>query len=335
MTQATILCFDQALATSIIGLSDLLAYCGITWNYINQEKIDPRFEITLASVDGGSIQCVNGIQLQTHKALHNWAPTEIVIVPTIGGNIEKCLASNPVVTQYLQQAHRDGSLVASNCTGAFFLGEAGLLNGSEATTHWGFVDLFRQRYPLVDLRPEKLLTRSKQILCSAGGHACFDLGLYLIERYHGREQAIKSSKSFVLDMGRTQQVSYSPLEASKHHRDEVVRNVQEHVDQHYKHPLALTHLAAQAGLTERTLLRRFKKATGDSPAAYVQAVRLEHARHLLEISDLSIAEIVLQVGYEDLSSFTKLFKRKTGLNPGQYRDRYGARYRLDADARPA
>lgn len=335
MTQATILCFDQALATSIIGLSDLLAYCGITWNYINQEEIDPRFEVTLASANGGAIGCVNGIQLAVHQRLRDWQPTEIVIVPTIGGNIEKCLSSNPDITYYLRTAHEHGSLVASNCTGAFFLAEAGLLNGREATTHWGFVDQFRKRYPLVDLRPEKLLTRSGSILCSAGGHACFDLGLYLIERYHGREQAIKSSKSFVLDMGRTRQLSYSPLEASKHHRDDLVRRVQDYIDQHYQRALSAKLLADQAGLTERTLLRRFKKATGDTPAAYVQSVRLEHARHLLEVSDLGIAEIVIQVGYEDLSSFTKLFKRKTGLNPGQYRDRYGARFRLDGDTQRA
>ncbi|MDX1451075.1 MAG: helix-turn-helix domain-containing protein [Oleiphilaceae bacterium] len=329
MTQATILCFEDALATSIIGISDLLGYCGVTWNYINREALSPRFEVMLASRDSAPVQCVNGIRLDTHQSLSNWTPTEIVIVPTIGGNISKCLENNPDIIDYLIRAHEQGSLVASNCTGAFFLAEAGLLDGKEATTHWGFTQQFTDRYPLVDLKPEKLLTRSGNILCSAGGHACFDMGLYLIERYHGREQAIQSSKSFVLDMGRQRQLTYSPLETAKHHRDDLVRNVQCLLEENYQERLSLSEVANTTGLSERTLLRRFKRATGDSPSAYLQLVRLEKARQLLELSDLSVAEIVLAVGYEDVSSFTKLFKRKTGLNPGQYRDRYGARFRVD------
>lgn len=326
MITATLICFPNALATSIIGIGDLLGFCGVTWNYINKEEREPKFKVQLAAQNLAPVKCVNGMRLDVHQTLDESLDSDIVIIPTIGGNIEKTLISNPEITAYLTKLDQNRTLIASNCTGAFFLAEAGLLNGQEATTHWGFAEEFRLRYPNVDLKPEKMLTRSGNVLCSAGGHACFDLGLYLIERFYGHEQAVQSSKSFVLDMGRKSQLSYSPVESSKHHNDELIKGIQYAIDEQYQDLLPLSELAKAHGISERSMIRRFKKATGDTPASYVQSVRLEHAKQLLENSQLKIADITHAVGYEDISSFTRLFKKHTGLTPGHYRERYASRF---------
>lgn len=232
---------------------------------------------------------------------------------------------NPAIIRLLQSTQAERTFVASNCTGAFFLAEAGLLNGKDATTHWGFVDKFRKRYPNVNLKPEQLITESDNLLCAGGGHAWFDLGLYLIERFCGREVALETAKAFVIDMGRQNQMSYSPLDAKKQHSDLTIKNIQYWIDQHFTTPFVLDEIAREYGLSVRTLIRRFKQATGETPIAYAQAVRMEQARKLLETRSLSIAHIAHQVGYEDISSFSRLFKQMTGLTPGHYRARYKSR----------
>jgi len=320
--RASIVCFDQALATSIIGISDLLAYCGVTWNYIHRQSRQPGFDVNLVSRTGSQVECVNGVCLKTHTRFEDVLSSDIVIVPTIGGNIDKTLRDNPAVISFLQRLNTQDTIIASNCTGAFFLAEAGLLTGIEATTHWGFVDIFRERYPDVELKPEKMLTHSGNILCSAGGHACFDMGLYLIERFHGHDTAIQSSKSFVLDMARTSQLSYAPIELNRQHDDDLVHRAQQYLDEAYQESVSLEQLAQRLNTSVRTLIRHFKTATGDTPLNYLQTLRLEHAKKLLESTRLGVSDITHAVGYDDISSFSRLFKRKTGLTPGHYRERY-------------
>ncbi len=322
MKRVAILCFDQALATSIIGLSDLLAYCGVTWNYIHQQTRQPVFDVRLAAAQAGPVQCVNKVTLDAADSFDKVIDSDIVIVPTIGGNIPKTLQANSTLIDCLTEMAKRQTIIASNCTGAFFLAEAGLLDGKEATTHWGFVDSFRARYPKVQLKPEKMLTHAGNIYCSAGGHACFDLGLHLIERFFGRDEAVKSSKSFVLDMGRQSQLSYTPIEVSKRHDDDLIMQAQQKIDANFSDYLSMDALANDLGISTRTLIRRFKDATGDTPANYLQSVRLEKAKQLLENSRLSLSDITHAIGYEDTSSFSRLFKRKTGLTPGHYRERY-------------
>jgi transcriptional regulator GlxA family with amidase domain len=203
------------------------------------------------------------------------------------------------------------------------LAEAGLLDGRQATTHWGFSQQFRQRYPSVDLRPEKLITVDEPVACAGGGMAWWDLGIYLVERYAGTQTARELAKSFVIDAGRTSQAPYSALQARRYHSDQAILRLQEWLDKHYSQPVALQTLAALSGLTERSLIRRFKAATGDTPTSYLQVLRIESARQYLEQSRLSVDAITRQIGYEDVSSFSRLFRKHTGLAPGAYRSRFG------------
>lgn len=325
MHSVAVIGFDGALASAITGIIDLFRLAGVTWARIHDEPPEPLFRTRLLTKSGEPCRCINGITL---LADGSWDSVElptadIIIVPTIGAPIADVLAQNGQLVDWLSHQNASPALLASNCTGAFLLAEAGLLDGREATTHWGFSNQFRQRYPSVACRPEKLITVDGDIACAGGGMAWWDLGVYLVERYAGPDVSRQLAKAFVIDAGRTSQAPYSALQAKRYHSDATVLKLQDWLDTQFARPIALAKLAQQAGLSERSLLRRFKAATGDTPNTYLQLLRVEHVRHHLETSRQSIDNIINSVGYEDLSSFSRLFRKHTGLAPGAYRARFG------------
>lgn len=324
MYRVSVIGFDGALASAITGIIDLFRLAGVTWARIHDEAPTPLFQTRLLTEQGTPCRCINGITLLADGSWNSadMAPADIVVVPTIGAPIAGVLAQNTGLVDWLARQQTSPRLLASNCTGAFLLAEAGLLDGREATTHWGFSNQFRQRYPKVACRPEKLITVDGDIACAGGGMAWWDLGVYLVERYAGPDVARQLAKAFVIDAGRTSQAPYSALQAKRYHTDTTVLELQDWLDQNFNRTIALSELARQAGLSERSLLRRFKAATGDTPNTYLQLLRVEHARHHLETSRRPIDEIINTVGYEDVSSFSRLFRKHTGLAPGAYRARF-------------
>ncbi len=322
MKNVVILGYDYALATSITGLSDLLSLAGVSWNRLHNTPPQRLFNLQIASADGAPFTCLNELKITPHISFDQISAPDIVLVPTIGGNIERTLMQNGALIQFLSELKDQDILIASNCTGAFLLAEAGLLEGKQATTHWGFVDLFRSRYPEVNLMPDQLVTHDGNILCAGGGNAWFDLGLYMVERFSDHETAVGSAKTFVIDMGRQSQLSYSPLISKRYHNDEKVLEIQNWMEDNHRQHLSLSDVAEAFHISLRTLNRRFKSATGETPNVYLQSLRLESAKKLLEETSHSLTEVTNKVGYDDVSSFSILFKKKTGLTPGQYREKY-------------
>lgn len=331
MQKVFIIGFDGALASAITGVIDLFRLAGVTWARIHGEQPVPHFATRLLTRNGDPCKCINGITLLSDGS---WEEQEtdtadLVIVPTIGAPIDQVLGSNPDLIGWLGQFNslNTGSAgqvrVASNCTGAFLLAQAGLLDNREATTHWGFSNDFRQRYPQVNLNPEKLVTVDGYVACAGGGMAWWDLGVHLIERHAGAQVARELTKAFVIDAGRNSQAPYSALQTRRYHSDPVILKLQDWLEEHYCDAVNLQSLAALSGLTTRSLMRRFKLATGDTPTGYLQAIRVEAARRNLENSRLPIEDITQLVGYEDVSSFSRLFRKQTGLAPGAYRSRFG------------
>ncbi|MDC0661466.1 GlxA family transcriptional regulator [Marinobacter sp. SS21] len=328
MNTISVIGFDGALASAITGVIDLFRLAGVTWARIQGDTPTPYFQTRLLTAEGEPCRCINGLSLLADgswRDIDRHDETDLVVIPTIGAAIEPVLTANPALVVWLSafvdvdpgQVH-----IASNCTGAFLLAEAGLLDGRQATTHWGFSNQFRQRYPAVDLYPEKLVTVDGPVACAGGGMAWWDLGIYLVERFAGAQVARELAKAFVIDAGRTSQAPYSMLQTKRYHSDRAILQLQDWLEQRFCEPVSLTRLAQQAGLTERSLLRRFKQATGDSPNTYLQLLRVEAARRRLESTSASIEVITREVGYEDVSSFSRLFRKHTGLSPGGYRARF-------------
>lgn len=315
----TIVGFDNALASSITGAIDMFALAGVAWERIHNQPLQRRFKVQLATLDGGSILCINNNRLTPTVRLSDIEHSNILLVPTIGGDILTTLEQTRGILPELIRFHRSGSDIASNCTGAFLVANAGLLDRHIATTHWGYAELFSDLFPAVNLQAKQLITQDKQLFCAGGGMAWYDLVLRLIERYCGHRTAADTAKSHVIDFARGQQTAYAPLHRRKFHHDKEILALQDWLEKNYSQANYIDDLAERCALSPRTLNRRFKQATGQTPQRYLQGLRIEQAKRLLENSDLSIADIVTNIGYEDLSSFARLFKKLTGLSPGYYR----------------
>lgn len=322
MITVTIIAFDYVLASGLTGINDLLSLAGVSWNRLNEQTPSPKFNVQIASWDKAPIYTLNNVIIMPHCALQEATNSDIYLVPTIAGDIEKTLQQNPGIVELLKQLDQSQCVIGSNSTGSFFLAEAGLLDGKTATTHWGFEALFRQRYPTVNLKPDQLITHDENILCDGGGLAWFDLGLYLVELFCDHETALGSAKTFVIDTGHTGKLTYSPLISKKYHNDKAVRIIQDWLEENYQTDISITQMSHAFGLSNRTMIRRFKEAAGVTPSSYLQDVRLDAASKYLIQTNKTIDEITHTVGYSDISSFTKLFKRKIGLSPSSYRARY-------------
>lgn len=326
MQRVVVLGFDGALASAITGVVDLFAMAGVSWNRIQQQDVQRLFKVSIASQDRQPIRCINGLELQAHCSYQEIQTADIVVVPTIAAPIQDALQQNPELIQFLKSAHADSTLIAGNCTGNFFLAEAGILDNRVATTHWGFQDIFRTHYPQVKLNADLMISRDQNIYCAGGGLAWFDLGLHLIERFYGFEVAMQSAKSFVIDYRRDSQLSYSLLKIGQPHHDELVQNVQNWLEQHFHESFSLDDIATRFNVTTRTLIRHFKQALDLPPNQYLQAIRIEAARKRLEETDQAVDVIMQNIGYQDPSSFRRLFHRKTGLTPLEYRRRFSRRF---------
>ena len=321
-----VLGFDGVLGSVLAGALDLFSFTGVSWQRFSNEEVEPRFKVQIASLGGGDIRCSNRLMMRAHCDIQDVTECDLLLVPTIGDSIDKVLRQNRELLPHLKRLAHTNADIASNCSGAFFLAEAGLLDHKVATTHWGYANKFKADFPLVDLQENQFVTHASDelgsIFCAAGGSAFYDLGLLLIERYCGREISTQMAKTQIIDSKRGNQNSYTNVTLHKSHADQLVKQVQEFIEQNFQQPIQVSSLAAMANITPRTLNRRFQASVAMRPIEYIQAVRIEQAKRLLELGDVSIKSLADQVGYDDISSFTRLFKRATELTPKEYQDKF-------------
>lgn len=321
MKKVTVLAMYNTMASTVIGPMDVFYQAGVMWNYFNGQKITPFFEVKLVTSNGKPFKCLGGVRMVPHGSIHDVRDTDLIVVSSIL-DIEKTLAVQGEAIDWLKDHYRRGSHVATICTGAFVLAETGLLDGKTATTHWGFADQFQKRYPRIELKPERLITDEGDLFCSGGYNAGIDLSLYLVEKYCGHEVALQSSKSVISDIGRTSQAPYAIFQLQKKHHDDQILAVQEWIEKNFNQNFNYDTLARKNGMSRRTLERRFKAATGETPLTYQQNIRVESAKRLLENGKRSFDEITYRVGYEDSSTFRKVFLKQTRLRPSDYRKKF-------------
>ncbi|VDS09834.1 HTH-type transcriptional regulator CdhR [Paracoccus haematequi] len=230
----------------------------------------------------------------------------------------------PAEIEWVHRHIDHGSLVCSTCSGAVLLAEAGLLDGAEAASHWTMADLFRDRYPAVRFRPERILCdsgRGGQLITTGGASSWQDLALYLIGRFCGADEAARIARLFLLGDRGYGQLPFASMARPRQHSDAVISRIQEWLVDHYDTPAPVAVMVDRSGLSERSFKRRFSAATGYTPVEYVQALRIEEAKQMLETEDMGIEDISAAVGYEDPTFFRRLFKRRAGVTPAQYRQR--------------
>jgi transcriptional regulator GlxA family with amidase domain len=263
--------------------------------------------------------------IATHRTLDTIDRTDIVIIPASVMDGETWVTGRyPEEVRWLKAMHASGALVCSACSGALLLAETGLLDGRDVTTHWTLERTFRENFPTVRLRLERELIISPDgtLVMSGASTAWHDLALYLISRFSGHATARSVAKFFMLQWHAEGQAPYIPFEEPTGHGDRAVMAAQTWLQSHRSDPSPVEVMIARSGLSSRNFARRFQKATGHAPLAYVQNVRIEHAKRMLESGTDPIDEISAAVGYEDPSFFRRIFKRYVGLRPVDYRRKF-------------
>jgi transcriptional regulator GlxA family with amidase domain len=206
------------------------------------------------------------------------------------------------------------------------LAEAGLLDDEDATTHWAFCEVMQRRYPRIRVRPQRALVTSgegQRLVMAGGGCSWMDLALYLIARIAGIEAAMQVAKLNLIDWHHIGQQPFARVASARQVEDAVIGRCQAWIADHYAHAAPVAGMAEHSGLAERSFQRRFKLATGMTPMAYVQTLRIEEAKHLLETTEAPVEAVAGEVGYDDAAFFGRLFRRSVNLTPAQYRRRFG------------
>lgn len=281
-------------------------------------------KLDLFSSAGGSIQLSPAVRLETLPMPDSLQEYAAVILPGFfAENVESLTAQlltvwQPAIARLLTLA--PDTLVAASCYGTFVLAESGLLDGKRATTTWWLQSAFSQRYPKARLDADLALADGGNVITAGAMTAHTDLSLHVLRRLFGAALARNVGGIMLVDGARTSQRPFVTLQ--RDFADALVQQAADWMVQHFKTAVSAQEIATALHVSYRTLHRRFDAVTGMPPLTYLQALRVEHAKELLESTRMSLEQIVESVGYSDVSAFRRLFARMAGLSPAQYRQRF-------------
>jgi transcriptional regulator GlxA family with amidase domain len=282
----------------------------------------PLFDVQLVGINK-EVKLNDGcFSVHTDKQLKDVEKTDIVFVPALFGDMRTAIAQNKAAIPWIVEQYNKGAEVASLCVGAFLLASTGLLKGKKCSTHWGFMNEFREMYPDVELVDGSIVTEENRIYSSGGANSYWNLLLYLVEKYTDRETAILASKYFAIDIDRNSQAAFAMFKGQKGHRDVEIKQAQDYIESNYQDKISVEELADKFAVGRRSFERRFKKATNNTVVEYMQRVKIEAAKRSFETSRKNINEVMFDVGYTDTKAFRTVFKKITGLTPIEYRNKY-------------
>ena len=319
-----IVAVPESAGSTLYGLVDVLSAAGRLWQELNRESSRlPGFRVRIVSPDGKPMHCGNGIPIHPHFSIADAPSSKIVILPELWlGPDESIRGRYPALMDWIRRCHGEGRELYSACSGSLLLAESGLLDGCAATSHWGYRELFERDYPGVDFRPEPNLViadEAGRIVTAGGTTSWHDLALHIIARHVSPGEAARIARVYLLKWHDEGQLPYTPLVRRTLHADTLVRRSEEWLAENFQDSRAIANVVAISGLPERTFKRRFRNATGSTLKDYLQNLRIEEAKRLLETSRAPIEEISWASGYEDVSFFRRVFKRLTGMTPAAYR----------------
>ena len=280
--------------------------------------------LDLLSTQGGGVEVSPGVRVETSVLPDTLADYAAVILPGFFALDIEHLAMLlrtvwPPVIDRLRGLPAE-TLVSASCYGTFVLAESGLLDGADATTTWWKESEFRKRYPTVRLDASRAMVDGGRCLTAGAMTAHTDLTLHVLRRLYGAALARKVAGIMLVDGARTSQRPFMALQ--RNFDDPLVQQAADWMAKRCSESLSAQALAAALNVSYRTLHRRFDAGSGMAPLAYLQALRVEQAKELLESTRLSLEQIVERIGYSDASAFRRLFQRSTGLSPAQYRQRF-------------
>ncbi|WP_277976207.1 GlxA family transcriptional regulator [Pantoea endophytica] len=312
--------YPDCQLAAIYGLTDMFRIAAEWAENISGEERKRTIRVSHWQIDAHSDQmvCVWDSHPDTpHRLSHVIAPPSLVVPAK--------MVPMKVPANWMSGLYDAGVTLCSVCAGAFVLAETGLIDHRRATTHWAFAQTLSERFPQVEVAVENMVIDDGDIITAGGILAWTDLGLTLIEKVLGTGTMLATSRFLLIDPPRREQSTYSAFIPNFDHGDSQILRAQHHLHAHVAEQHSIESMSALASMTPRTFLRHFQKATGLRPTDYLQQVRIMKARDALELSNRSVDQIAWEIGYSDPSAFRKIFRKLTGVTPGQYRQRFGSR----------
>jgi transcriptional regulator GlxA family with amidase domain len=319
MKHVSILTLYDATLTSIDSSHQIFTRVNDFMRYQNRP---PSYQVELVGLNkdmdlGGGLYSIHA-----DKTIEEVKETDVVVIPLLCGDFKAAIKRNhPYRDWVIAQHHRKADIVCL-CVGSFFLASTGLLKDKRCAVHWAAKNEFGELFPQIHLVEDNIITDENGIYTCGGGYSYLNLLMYVLEKHLGRDIAILASKMFEIDLDRKSQNPFTIFIGQKAHGDDVVLRAQHLIENNPTATFSVDGVCHQMGVGRRTFERRFKKNTGNSVVEYVQRVKVEFAKKLLESSEKTVNEVTYATGYNDVDAFRKVFKRFTDLSPLDYRKKY-------------
>jgi len=324
-----LLASEETSPSVVFSLYDVLSTVGAAYgDMVSGVAGEELLDVKVVAKNSEPFRCMGNVLIEPHAGIDDIDSTDAVVVCDMYTPID-----TPPKNRYqaeitwLKRVYARNALICSVCSGSAVLAETGLLDGLEVSGHWAYRHMFREHYPRVKLIEDSILNLSaehKRLVTAGGVTSWQDLVIYLIERFCGLQQAVYTAKVHLLAPHTDGQLPFSVMTQRTQHSDALIHDCQGWIADNFDCTNPVAQMAERSGLSSRTFARRFRAATGYQPIEYVQGLRIESAKQLLEYESTAIEEISNTVGYEDPTSFRRIFKRNVGLTPAIYRKKFSS-----------
>lgn len=324
MIQVSLVLYPGVASGQVCGIADYFRFCNDLAQFQQPDLAEPLYQVQLMDISNQP-QHQAGLMHFECRPL-DFQHSQLIVIPGSyahsNAELKTVISLFAKARQHFIDAHQRQIPIAASCNGSFALAATGLLDGKTATTCWFLAEFFRHHFPLVQLEVAHKVTEQTGLYTAGATNAYIQLCLALTQLQQGVRFSQQMAKIMLTDPHCSSQTPYLTLSQMAPQRDDKVLQIQQYLQEHLAENIELAQVASHFAMTQRTLIRRFKQSTGDTPMAYLQKLRIEKAKQLLESSQLPIEQLLNVVGYEDVSSFRKLFQQYTSLTPKAYRERF-------------
>lgn len=310
--------YDNLLGTSATVPVEMLRTAEAAARALSSQA--KQVEVVTLGIDDKPVRSPSAFDFVPTHVIGEEPECDLINLPTLWRNPRPALRKYRAVIPWLHNLIQRGRTVTAVGTGVCFMAETGLLDGLPATTHWHYFDQFQKDYPRVQLKRQFFTTQAGNLYCAASVNAMGELMVHLVNRLYGRQVASLVERNFFHEIRNAFEPQSFFSESVKQHPDEQITQAQIWLEDNFHTQVKVAELAEKFDFSQRNFDRRFRNALGKSPLQYLQDTRLRNAKELLKSSNLSIAEIANHCGYQNASSFTRIFRRAFHTSPRKYRE---------------